>query len=302
VAKLVLIYGEEEFLMERAARDEARLCVPDEILEFRLPDELDDYLAESQSPLIVGGRRAFILWEADSIPALPESKDDVLIVVGGKKPLSHPQGRSIQFNKLKTYDNNNEVVNWILKEGERRGIELNRVANALFVNCGNVLRKLASEIEKLAVLTPPGTQVTPDVARSVLCFSTELSPKQIIESICEGNTVKALAYYEKLQERNDETGWIIAYMQRHVSQQLRSDALLESEVSTDRAAGILSVHPYVFSKTFGARRDLWSRQSLIRSFCTLCDLDVLHKKGVDVRCRLESEIVILSEEAQGGRN
>jgi DNA polymerase III delta subunit len=299
VAKLVLIYGEEEFLMERAAREEACLYIPDEIIEFDFSDELDKYIEESQAPLVIGGRRAFILWGANTVPSLP-CNDDILIVVGDKKPLFHPQGKVIQFNKLKSYDNNNEVWDWILKEGEHHKIDLKRVVGALFVNCGNCLRKLASEIEKLAVLTPPGSQVTPEIARSVLCFSAELSPKQIIESICEGHTVKALAYYERLQERNDETGWIIAYMQRHVSQQLRSDMLFESNVSVDRIATIIGVHPFVLSKTFAARRGLWSSQSLIRSLNSLCDLDILHKKGINVCCELELEIIILSEEAHCG--
>jgi DNA polymerase III delta subunit len=295
VSKLIVIYGEENFLVERAAREEAALCIPDEIIEYHLPDDLDRYLDDSSIPVIGGGRRVFILWGADAIPILPESDDDTLVVVGGKKPIAHPSAvRTLRFDKLKAYDDNNEVLRWILKEGERYKIDLSRVVGALFVNCGNGLRKLASEIEKLAVLTPPGSQATPDDARSVLVFSAELTPKRIIDSVCEGHTVKALAFYDRLQEQGDETGWILTYMQRHVLQALQADMLREAGVSNDRAAEIVGVHPYIFRKAF---RSVWSRTTMTQSFNTLCDLEILHKRGVDVRCGLELEIVNLSEEA-----
>lgn len=297
MSNLVITYGEEEFLIERTAREEAALHIPDEILEYDLPDQLDEYLMESQAPLVMGSKRAYIV-KSDTVPLLPESKDDVLIVIGGKKPISDNRAKRIVAHpKLKAYDNNNEVLRWILKEGENHNIDLSRVAVGLFVNSGSCLRKLASEIEKLAVLTPSGCQVTPDVARSVMCFSTELTPKSIIDAICEGHTVKALTFYERLQERHDETGWILAYMQRHVLQQIQSDLLFKSGVSSNRAAEILGVNPYVYTKTFDLRHDLWSFVVLKKSLGSLCDLDISHKKGVDVRCGLEIEIIVLSEEA-----
>jgi DNA polymerase III delta subunit len=132
-----------------------------------------------------------------------------------------------------------------------------------------------------------------------MCFSAELTPKSVIDAICEGHTVKALTFYERLQERHDETGWILAYMQRHVAQQMRSDFLLESGASSNRAAEIIGVHPYVYMKTFCQRQNLWPMKTLKKSLRSLCDLDVLHKKGVDVCCGLEVEIITLSESVKG---
>lgn len=297
MSNLIIVYGEEEFLVERTAREEAALHIPDEIIEYVLPQQLDDYLSESQVPSIKMGRYAYIV-KSDVVPLLPISENDILIVIGGKKPLSDKRAkRVINYSKLKSYNDNNEVLRWILKEGENHNIDLNRVAVGLFLNNGVCLRKLASEIEKLVVLTPSGCQVTPDVARSVMCFSAELTPKSVIDAICEGHTVKALTFYERLQERHDETGWILAYMQRHVLQQMQSDLLLKSGVSPNRAAEIIGINPYVYTKTFGLRRNLWSVEVLRKSLGSLCDLDVSHKKGVDVRCELEIEIIVLSEEA-----
>jgi DNA polymerase III delta subunit len=296
---LILISGEEELLMERAAQDEAHLGLSDETLEFQAPDGLDEYLQESSCSLLGGGKRTYIVWDATEVPPLPESAQDTLIVIS-KKPLQHPQAkRALKFPKLKAYPENNEVLGWILKEGQRNNIDLSRVAGALFVNVGSSLRKLATEVDKLALIVPKGSVVSPETTRSLLCFSAELTPKEVVDSLCDGQTTKALAFLDKLQERTDETGWILAYMQRHVLQQLRFELLAEKKTPDDRAAVILGVHPFVLKRMYVTRGGLWTKQSLQQSIDTLCDLDIAHKRGSPwARFGLEFEIVRLSEEAK----
>lgn len=299
---LILIDGEEEFLKEQAALEEAQSrLVP--VSTYHLPDGLSSYLDDSQ--MDVPGARSFIVYGAKDVPALPAGKDDLLVVVAeGKKKLEHPSAkRVLSFQKLKSFDDNNEVVKWIVREGEKLNIDLSRVAGALFVNCGEGLRKLSSEIRKLTVLTPPGGTVTPEVARSILCFSADLRPSSIVTAVCEGNPVKALALYDKLQEIGDETGWILAYMQRHVVQQLRMLALESSDLPADRRAAIVGIHPFLYRKASTKEKlGLWSQKSLLASLRTLCDLELAHKRGdVSARVGLESEIVRLSEEARNVR-
>ncbi len=295
---LIIISGEEDFLMERAARDEASLSLSEETLEFNA-DELDGYLVESSSAIIGGHKRSFIVWDAKEIPPLPAVATDTLILVG-KKALQHPQAkRALKFPKLKCFSDNNEVIGFILKEGQRNNIDLSRVAGALFENTGNCLRKLASEIEKLAWALPQGGLVTPDIARSLLCFSAELTPREIIDSICDGQTTKALAYLDKLQELGDETGWTLAYMQRHVLQQLKFELLLERKTPDDRASTALGVHPFIYRRMMITRRGLWTKESLLNSIDALCDYDLAHKRGsATARLGLELEVIRLSEEAR----
>jgi len=297
---LILVSGEEEFLIERAVQDEAHLSLCDEILHFHAPGGIDEYLQESSSTIFGSGKRVYILWNATEVPLLPENDQDILICVSGKKILTHASAkRSLRFPKLKSYSENNEVIKWIMAEGENHNIDLTRVAGALFMNCGSALRKLANEIDKLSLITSKGNVVSPESVRSILCFSAELSPREIIDALCDGHTAKALAILDKLQEQNDETGWIIAYMQRHVLQQLRFELLSEQKVSDDRAALILGVHPFVLKKMYQTRKSLWAKKSLQQSIDTLCELDVSHKRGSHwARFGLEIEIVRLCEESR----
>lgn len=286
--------------MEQAASDEAAASLVDYTKNYRDSEDIPAYLEESQILPIFGEARAFIFWNPGEVPLLPVGERDVLIIVTNfKKKLEDTRAKRVHnFSKLKTYDDKNEVLGWILREGERRNIDLNKIASMLFVNSGKSLRKIFSEINKLSVLTPPGGVVTPEIARSVICFSAELTPKNIIDSICEGQTARAIAYYDKLQEGGDETGWVIAYMHRHVLQQLRLEHLNKSGLES-RGAEILDVHPFLYKKMRESRLGIWSNASLLSSVATLADLDIAHKKGsVSARFGLELEVIRLGEEAK----
>lgn len=246
-----------------------------------------------------GGSRSFVVLDADEVPPMPVGDDDVLIVSSSGKKLEDPRAkRVLNFPKLKTFDDKNEVVAWILKEGKARNLDLSRIAGALFLNCGIGLRKLDSEIEKLSVITRSGA-VAPEDAKSVMCFCADLTPRYIIDAICDGHTARALAFYDRLQEKGDETGWTIAYMQRHVLQQLRMEALHLSGAPHSEIASNLGVHPFVLKKMMDRRLGLWARSSLTAGLSTLCDLDIAHKRGNPcARYGLETEIIRMSEEAR----
>ncbi len=166
------------------------------------------------------------------------------------------------------------------------------------MNSRKSLRKLASEIRKLAVLVPSGV-VTPEDVRSVIPFSADLTPKEIVEALCEGHPVKAVAYLDKLQDAADETGWVIAFLQRHAILQLRVEQLSASGMSSGDIASRVGVHPFVFRKSVEPRIGLWSPASLARSLSELCRLDLAHKRGdQSASFGLEAEVVRLSEEAK----
>ena len=293
---LTLVSGDEDFLVERAVLEEARSSLGD-VHHFHMPGGMASYRELLLPSVELTSRLCLVLWGADSVPD-PLASDPAITIVVSKKKLSHPLARrSLHFPKLKAFLDRNDVLGWIIQEGERLNIGLSRVAEGLFVNCGNSLRKIASEIEKLSVIVPRGGEATPDDARSVLCFSAEITPRDVVDSMCDGQTCRAIALYDKLQER-DETGWILAYVYRHALSQFRANLLLGGGMPPDGAASIIGVHPFVFRKVWVPRSSLWSEDSLRESVSALSAFDVLHKRGKDVACLLEFEIVRLSEEAR----
>lgn len=300
MSTLIIINGEEEFLKERAAFDEACSSLIRSIIQFDCESNLPQYLDEIQSIPLSGESRVFILWNVDQIPELPFGNSDILILVSKEKALKDDRARRIHnFPKFKTFESNNQIIKWILDEGRSLNIDLSPVAGALFVSHGKSLRKISSEIRKLAILTSSGDSVRPEIAKALICFSAELSPKGIVDAICEGYTDRALAFYDMLQERADETGWIIAYLQRHVLQYIRIDALIIEKTPINSIIERVGVHPFVYKNVILPRVGLWSRQSLLHSLDIICALDIAHKRGDDsAHLGLELEIVRLSEEVK----
>jgi len=297
LANLVIINGDDEFLKERAALDEAHNFLTNDIDWFDYSN-LDRYLDESQMVPLSGEGRIFIIRNSKKVPELPCGENDVLILISHSQLTDGRAKRIHSIKALKTFDNNNEIIKWILVEGRRSNIDLSRVAGALYINNGKRLRKIHSEIQKLIALTEPGDIVSPEVARSVLCFSADLTPKQVVDAMIDGNARLALGYYDKLQEKADETGWIISYMQFHVLQQLRMEELHRKGVEHNDSAAKLSVHPFVYKKMLEKRLGLWTSESLLNSVSALCDLDLEHKRGNKAaRLGLEAEIIRLSEES-----
>jgi DNA polymerase III delta subunit len=299
VSTLILVNGDDDFLKERVALDEAAMVLTPNVTQFTFPEDMDRYLEFLDIRPMSNVQNVTIIWNASNVPNILD--DGVTIVVASKGKLlnNNEAKRVVDVKKPKSYNNGIEYVNWILNEGERLRIDLSRVASALFVNCGMDLRKICSEIRKLEALSDSSDAVDSSMARRVMCFSADLTPKNIVDAICDGHPAKALAFYDKLQERRCETGWIIAYMQSHVLQHLRTKMLLEQKTPQDQIPVALGVHPWVFKNTIFPRLGLWDTFSLQKSLATLCDLDVLHKRGVDVSCwGLEPEIIRLSEEAK----
>jgi len=111
-----------------------------------------------------------------------------------------------------------DYLKFIIEEGRRYNLNLEDCAAALFVSVGNCAHKLAIEIEKLFWITLKDGSFTNDDFKSAVCFSAKETPKKIIEAICEGRINKALAWYDHLQKEENETGWILSYLEKFFDQ------------------------------------------------------------------------------------
>ena len=143
MADLIIINGEEEFLKERIAIDEAHNFLVDGIDWFDYSD-LDRYLDESQFVPLSGKGRVFIIKNVKKVPDLPCGESDILILISDHQLTDQRAKRIHTVKSLKTFDNNNEIIKWIIMEGKRFNIDLSRIAGALYINNGKRIRKLYS--------------------------------------------------------------------------------------------------------------------------------------------------------------
>ena len=285
---VVIIEGDEEFLMERASLEEAPSSLVDDVVNI----EYSKFLKfDHESPSYDGKSICFIVKNCPSDLNLNINQDNHNIFVLKCGLSFNGKGQKVfRFEKLKQ----DRILKWIMKEGERLNIDLSRVAGALFVNCGDRLRKIHSEIEKIRTIVSNGAIVSPDEAKSVLCFTSEVTPKNILDALSNGKTAVALSFYDKLQEIGNETGWILAYIHSFVLQLLRSKFMNDRKNIED----VLGINSYVYNNFVAPHADKWTVESLILSATTLSEIDLKNKSGeVISNFMLEAEIIRLSEEA-----
>lgn len=285
-----ILFGEERFLVERNA---------EELKNSFLSSSVQSLSFNNLNLLDPDNYDVIHLYNCRMVPDIKflDSVNYVIEMDEKIVPIKNKEYTYLEFPKLKSYGNRNEVMLWILKEGERSKIDLSKVAGALFVNSGNSLRKLSSEIAKLRVLTADGDMVSPDTARSLLVFSNEITPKNIIEAICEGKTSKALAFYDRLQEDKNETGWITSYLQNFVLQILRAKYMIQMNIKDIPAR--LSISNYIYNLAVIPNLNKWSGNFLKESLRNLNEIEKRHKTGRNNSDYfLESEIIRLTEELQ----
>jgi DNA polymerase III delta subunit len=295
---ITLVTGEDSFLMESAAFELAKSTLSDEIV---VCCGIDQYEKTSAPDIFANKRRTFVILNAESVPNhLTDEIDSLIMVARENKELTTKvlNVKTLHVPKLKVSPYRNEVLDWILKEGRNYNIDLSRVASALFVNSGNRLRKISSEIRKISE-TSDTREITFDKIREICVFSADLTPKDIIDSINAGRTNAAVGYYDRLQEDNKETGWIIAFMQSHLLQIAKYRALKAKGLDDDKISESLQINKYVCEKFISPVAFLWSDESLKESIKITLDLDIKHKTGKGcVEYLLLQEIIRLSEEAK----
>jgi len=291
---ITVIQGDEEFFIEKASKDESNSSLSDKKIYL----EYSEYLEQKDIRVIGSESVCYIVRNCEDLK-LPETKDDetsyIFEMKLGTRISDISVSRCINVNKLKVTSSKNEVFAWILEEGERLNIDLSRVVGALFVNCGNRPRKIYSELLKLKTLVGSGT-VTPEQVKCILSFSAELNPKSIIDAISNGKTSLALSFYDRLQEKGDETGWILSYLHNFVLQLLK--VKLMQSLNRTNVQESLSLNPFIYNNHILPHLNKWTLNSLKASCTSLADIDLMNKRGSMIsEYMLESEIIRLSEEA-----
>ncbi len=282
-----LVFGEEEYLIERNS---------EEIVKSFLSGNTKIINAEKVKSTFLEGYEIIHVKNCKIIPEINfiDSINYVISFIPKAVPQKNLPYIYYDQQKLKSSEYRNEVIMWILNEGKRHKIDLSKVSGALFVNSGNSLRKLSSEILKLKTLTAEGEMVSPDVAKSLLVFSNELTPKSILDAICEGNTKKAIAFYDRLQDAKNETGWILAYLQTFVVQILRARYMTAKGMKD--IPGALSISGYIYNNFVSPHLGKWEDDLLKDVLRNLNDIEKRHKSGRNnADFLLELEIFRLSE-------
>ena len=281
MSQIIIINCEDEFLREREAYEQAESFLADEIIKLKFPEDKERFFAFSQLREFFQTKRVFVVFDVEEIPEVPEGS---FLVCVPKLKLSSPGARVINVPPLKR----NDVHQFILNEGERHKIDLNDVVDALLMNNGTCLRRLVSEIEKIATMVESGTKVTVQEARQIMCSFSLIDTNLLIDFVICGKTKSLILAFDRMED--GEIAKTLSYFYNNVSRVLQLQTFKNDKILQKTA----------FRKTT-EQLNLWTNKSLVQSVKTLAYIDERHKLGdSSVKFRLKQEMIRLSQEIKNG--
>ncbi|MEL0650044.1 DNA polymerase III subunit delta [Algibacter sp. TI.3.09] len=183
----------------------------------------------------------------------------------------------IVFESKKLYDN--QVADWIRRVLTPKKYEITPKAAQMLVEfLGTDLSKINNELEKLQIILPQGTQITPEHVEENIGISKDYNNFELRKAVGERNTVKAfkIVHYFGDNPKDNPMVVTVSLLFAFFSQLLTFHGL--SDKSPRSVASALRVNPYFVNDYITAARNFPMRK-VSGVVATLREFDV-KSKGV----------------------
>lgn len=313
-----VFYGGEGFFLDRAI-ERARAWKDRTVTVLDGDDVTEqDVVAACMTPSVdEQGGRAIVLDNAQKfaksdkvLRAYVDAKDPkdtscILVAIVRSEKLSElwqaaaGKGQSFEHKKLTTWDNKNQVVDWIQKEAVSLGISLGPdLAKTLFNGVGSDLYRLAGELRKIALLVPGGKPTLEDL-RLVVAPAPQAEPWQVAEAAVAKDSKRAMRLASTVYKNMGDEAHvpITNALMRQIEKLVIARQMLDRGASEEEiAAGVEMTKGRLFYFLPTVRKhDL---KTLAGHMVRLCKLDV-DVKGAASSKRTLVELAVLAIAGEG---
>lgn len=194
----------------------------------------------------------------------------------------------VVFESKKLYEN--QVGDWLKRVLSGKGYQIEPKAAAMLVEfLGTDLSKIANELDKLAIILPKGSTITPKIIEDNIGFSKDYNNFELRKAIGEKNQLKAYQiadYFAQNPKDNPlvvTTGLIFGFF----SQLLQYHGLKDKNPAN--AAKVLKVNPY-FLKDYDVALKNYPMKKVSQIVAVLRDIDV-KSKGVGANALPQQDLL-----------
>lgn len=183
----------------------------------------------------------------------------------------------VVFEGKRLYEN--QVGDWIIKTLKSRGYSISPKAAQMLVEfLGTDLGKIDNELEKLQLICPAGTGISPEIIEENIGISKDFNNFELRNAIGERDSLKAhrIASYFAQNPKDNPLVMTISLLFSYFSQILQYHGL--SDKSKGSVAKQLKVNPYFVSDYVVAARN-YPMKKVSRAISLLRETDV-KSKGV----------------------
>lgn len=202
-----------------------------------------------------------------------------------------------EHKKLKTWDNNNEVVEWANKEAARIKLKIDpKVSRALFQITGGDLYRISNELQKILLLV--GTEKTADLTHVQLVSSRTAGadPWAVVDAALVKDRKRAMDSLNSLYRfaTEDPSILLVGTLAKGVEKAFVARSLIDRGCQSEDVAARLGMHPYRYSKTVQIQTGKHTTKSLAGMMQKLSKLDVEVKSTSHRRTLIELAVLDLS--------
>ncbi|MGI6606751.1 MAG: DNA polymerase III subunit delta [Peptococcia bacterium] len=203
-------------------------------------------------------------------------------------------GEVLEIGSLK----GTELGDWLVLEAKKMGKRLDRPAlEYILINCGNQLRHLHNELEKLSLYCGNETTITIEAVKEVVTKTVEGNVFNLVDGLGLGKGDAALSELRNLLILGEPYPRLIYMIARQfrlllLVKEAAGKGLTEKKIATD-----LKLHPYVTGKILRQARN-FSYVQLEKSLNLILEADVGMKSGLKPVLTLERLIVALTAARQ----
>lgn len=161
---------------------------------------------------------------------------------------------SVVFESKKLYDN--QVPDWIRRVLKGQGYDISPKAAQMLVEfLGTDLSKVNNELEKLKIVLPKGTQITPEHIEENIGISKDFNNFELRKAVGERNKVKAfqIAKYFADNPKDNPMVVTVALLFNFFSQLLHLHGMADKNPRS--VASALRVNPYFVNEYLTAARN-----------------------------------------------
>src|SRR3954463_9617890 len=200
------------------------------------------------------------------LAAIPEGAVVVLIARG--KPLARlvkivekAGGEHREYSAPKPW----QMPKWAAERAREEGLNLDQeAAKALVATVGTRQQRLAREVERLAILAHPRTQLTADEVGRLAAREAPQQVYDLADSLVAGDLNAALAFAERLTSGEDRPSKLVYPIVRRLRDVHRAAELLDAGVPEAKVASSMKVPPWAAKRTLQQAKKA-DREALARA-------------------------------------
>ena len=294
--QIYLFFGEEDFLIqekvEELKKDILNPSLNVEQIDAEEPDKEKIVSALQTNPLL-GGEKLVIIkyanlkldeWDTlvSSLKSIPSGITVIIWASALDKrsklyKLLDQIGEVYEFKSFADWEQD-QLVAWIMRRVRSLGKEVShQAALNLQEICGNSLRKLASEIDKLITFVGKEPRIT---EREVdkLASPGEINTFDLSDAVAEKNLGKALATFRALHKNKTDLFRILSLLATQYRTMLQIKNLPGSRNNYKKIAQTLGARPYFVRKCLEKEKK-FTEEELLGNLRLLLNTDLRLKTG-----------------------